>query len=70
MSFTPQDLSSSVAGWTCPNCNKFVPAGDYHVCQRTEWFTPISRSDNTVNEETNKLLERIAVALEKIAEKI
>ena len=50
---------SNVTGWTCPNCGVWVAFGVPHTCNPYQYaFLPADYS---------QLLNRIAVALERIA---
>ena len=71
MTFPQRDLSSS-GGWTCPLCGELMPDNTYHICgiKTAEWFSPVLSAGETIDIETKALLERIAIALEKIASKM
>ena len=71
MTFQQRDLSSA-SGWTCPLCGELTPDSTYHVCgmKTAEWISPVLSAGETIDIETKALLERIAIALEKIASKM
>lgn len=55
-------------GWTCPNCGTWVSPGTYHTCYGTPNTYP--QATTIWRWDYSALLERIAVALERIADSL
>ena len=49
--------------WVCGDCGAYV-LGDYHVCPKYPYHTQLVYLPSQYD--TNKLLERIAIALEEL----
>lgn len=57
-------------GWVCPNCGAWVPPNTYHTCYGTPSTVPQIQSTYTWTSDYSIVLERIAVALERIADRL
>jgi hypothetical protein len=61
----PNDFQN---GWTCEKCGSWVPNGTYHTCINGTGNNPVPAPYQINFLPYWPLFERIAVALEKIAE--
>jgi hypothetical protein len=60
------DFNQHLLGYTCGLCGQFVPGGTQHDCTGTPWPVNEFRASYVLTD--NALLERIAKALETIAD--
>jgi len=60
------NFDSTQIGFTCGLCGQFVPGGTQHDCAGTPWPVNEFRASYVLTD--NALLERIAKALETIAD--
>lgn len=61
---------TSGGGYYCNYCGAWVPLGNYHACQQYTPAPPQPTWTWTTTTDYSAVLERIAAALERIAEKL